>query len=70
MNLSPTTINILSLLKTKKIIRLKNIQSSTRSKKVFDELINIKQENIKTYLCDNEIIIVDLNQPFPDTYFV
>lgn len=70
MNLSPTTINILSLLKTKNIIRLKKIQSSTRSKKVFDELLNVKQENIKTYLCDNEIIIVNLNYPFPDTYFV
>jgi hypothetical protein len=59
--ISSTTQNLLSLLKSEKIIRLKKTDSShklRRLDKIFDELKSLNLESLDVFSNDNEIILL------------
>lgn len=73
--LSPTTTNLLSLLKTERFIRLKkNVDHDSRYSKILNELLTVSKTNnkIKVFESDDkcEIVILNLNQTFPETYII
>jgi len=59
MNISPLTRNLLSVLESDNIIRLKNAKVSKY--KVFEEFKNIANQNneIKVFESENEIIVIN-----------
>jgi len=74
-SLSPTTTNLLNLLRTERIIRLKKNKDNTlRYDKILSELVSFSKtdDGIKVFESDDkcEVVVLNLNRLFPETYIV
>lgn len=61
-----TVKNLLHLVGERKIIKVKK----NMNKKVFEYLSKLKQEDIKVFCSEDELILMDSKLPFPNTYLV